>query len=469
MPKEEAPKKTAERPKKQIQLLRGMKDVLPEEQQYWDFIQDRLATIAQAYGFGLIKTPLIEETGLFVRSVGKDTDIVEKEMYTFQDKGGESVSLAPEGTASVVRAYIEHGMLSRPQPVKLFYIGPFFRYDRPQAGRYRQFYQFGFEVIGERHPVIDAQLMMLAYNFYAGAKLPVSLQVNSIGSPESRADYRKALIEYYKSRKNSLCEDCRQRLQKNPMRLLDCKVPDCQVLAQDAPQIIDHLDEESNKHFVQVLEHLDEVEIPYVLNSRLVRGLDYYTGTVFEIWPEPNAAIAPGTDGSVKQSAQSALGGGGRYDTLVETLGGQPTPAIGYAGGIERCIIELKDRAISIGAGYRPELFIAQLGALARKKALKLFEDLRQAGFKVAESFAKDGLKPQMELANKLGTKYALIIGQKEMMDGTILIRDMESGIQETVDFQKITAEVRKRLEKYGVVEKRDGKIPTPSADQAHP
>ena len=463
-----------------------MKDILPENERYWTYIRNKVEEFANIYSYGRLETPFLENTSLFMRSVGKETDIVEKEMYTFEDRGGDSVSLRPEGTAGVVRAYIEHGMLNRPQPVKIFYFGPFFRYDRPQAGRYRQFYQFGFEVIGEDHPVVDAQLMMMAFNLYKEVGLSVSLQVNSIGSVESRGEYRKALLDYYRSRKNSLCEDCKKRMQKNTLRLLDCKEEDCKLLAQDAPQILDFLDEDSNQHFVKVLEHLDSMEIPYVLNPRLVRGLDYYSGTVFEIWPDDTSEIEKDNsdenkdennqtekteeenkdkDGNeeeekevvvTKPSSQSALGGGGRYNQLVEALGGQETPAMGFACGVERLINELKNRDIKVPSEQRPDIFVAQLGDEARKKSLKLFEDLRLLGFKIAENFSKDGLKNQMEQANKKYAKFTIIIGQKEILDGTILIRDMENGIQETVDFDKIIPELQKRLEKFGVKEKNE-------------
>ncbi len=436
-------KKASDKPKKLPQLLRGMKDVLPEEQRFWDFVRARTDQVAQIYGFARIDTPVLEETSLFVRSIGQETDVVEKEMYSFLDKSNDSVSLRPEGTAGVVRAYIEHGMLNRPQPVKMYYVGPFFRHDRPQAGRYRQFHQIGFEVLGDAHPVIDAQLMMLAYSFFSEIGLPISLQVNSVGCPTCRESYKKALNEYFRSRKNALCEDCKRRLLKNPLRVLDCKVPDCQLLAQDAPQTVDYLCENCHSHFVKVLEHLDGLEIPYVLNARLVRGLDYYTGTAFEIWP-----VAEGENAG----NPSALCGGGRYDMLVKQLGGQPTPAIGFAGGVERLINEIKAKDIKVDSLAAPDVFVAQLGDAARKKALRLFEDLRRAGLRVAETFSKDGIKPQMEMANRLGVKYALILGQKEMLDGTILIRDMENGIQETVDFQKIISEIQKRLSKNNVV-----------------
>ena len=462
-----------EKSKKTPQLLRGMKDILPEDQHYWDFISRRVDATAKTFGFGRIVTPVLEETSLFVRSVGKETDIIEKEMYTLDDKHGSSISLRPEGTAGVVRAYIEHGMLNRPQPVKMFYYGPFFRHDRPQAGRYRQFHQFGFEIIGDKHPVLDAQMLMMTYVFYQEIGLPISLQVNSVGHPECREDYKKVLVDYYKKRKNSLCEDCKNRLQKNPLRLLDCKESDCQVLMQDAPQTVDYLCEECNEHFVSVLEHLDGLEVPYVLNPRLVRGLDYYSNTAFEIWPEVYNPVEEDKDEDeenkedkdgenaneetekniepVKPSSQSALGGGGRYDYLVEELGGQPAPAIGFAGGIERLINEIKMRHIDIGQPTPADIFVAQLGDEPRKKILKLFSELRKSGFQIAESFSKNGLKPQMEMANKLGVKFTIILGQKELIDGTLLIRDMESGLQETVDYDTIKDELKKRLANHGV------------------
>jgi histidyl-tRNA synthetase len=450
-------KKENEKIKKTPQLLRGMKDILPDEQKYWRFINESVRSIAETYSYSRIDTPVLEEASLFIRSVGKDTDVVEKEMYTFQDRSGDSIAMRPEGTAGVVRAYLEHGMISWPQPVKLYYFGPFFRHDRPQAGRYRQFYQFGFEVLGDNHPVIDAQLMMMAYKLYTNMGVPVSLQVNSIGCPNCRPNYLKALTEYYRSRKNTLCEDCKRRFLKNPLRLLDCKEKDCQLLLQDAPQTVDYLCETCNSHFVKVLEHLDSLEIPYILNARLVRGLDYYSNTAFELWTLPGSTPPPaeGITAPAEQQpvvGSSALGGGGRYDYLAKQLGGQHTPAIGFASGVERLIIELKNRDIKVAEADKADIFVAQLGDSARKKAIRLFEELRQVGVKVTESFSKDGIKSQMELANKRGVKYALIIGQKELMDDTILIRDMENGIQETVDSKKIIPEIKKRLEKNGVV-----------------
>lgn len=418
------------------QLLRGMKDILPTDQPYWWKIFDLLRVTARDYGFERIETPILEATSLFTRSVGDLTDIVQKEMYSFTDKSNDNVTLRPEGTAGVVRSYIEHGMLNLPQPVKLWYFMPFFRHDRPQAGRYRQFWQFGFEVLGAPQPVIDAQLILAARSIYRGLGLDTTVQINSIGDPASRTQYIKALQTFFKTKKSELTDEHKLLLQKNPLRLLDSKDAVIQDLLTDAPQIVDYLDEASRAHFVQVLEYLDDLEVAYVLNPRLVRGLDYYNRTVFEVWPTGD------------EGAQSSLGGGGRYDSLVETLGGRPTPAAGFAGGIERIIMRMKEQQLPPAPLDRPEIYLAQLGEPARKKMLRLFEALRDVDVRVAESLTKDGLKQQLEVANRLGAHYTLIIGQKELMDDTILIRDMENGIQEIIDYKKAVAEVKKRLEK---------------------
>lgn len=429
-------KVSAKRAPKVPQLLRGMKDVLPSEEKYWDFIFDTIRGLGKSFGYGRIETPVLEETSLFVRSVGRDTDIVEKEMYSFQDPGGENVSLRPEATASIARAYISHGMLNLPQPVKLWYWGPMFRHDRPQSGRYRQFHQFGFEALGEESPTVDAQLIVILSDFFKEVGLPITVQVNSLGTPESRQAFKTELVSYYRSRRGQLCDNCKKRLNKNPLRLLDCKEDGCQSIRNEAPQIIDWLDDDSKNHFMKVLEALDEAEVPYVLNPFLVRGLDYYTRTVFEIWPE----------GDEEEARQNALGGGGRYDLLIEMLGGRPTPACGFAIGIERVVSRLKSEEVAVPEPAAPEIFFAQLGEQARIKALALFEEFRKAGVPLAEAFSKESLKAQLEIANKLGVKFALILGQKEVLDGTILIRDMEAGIQEIVDQKKIVREVQKKL-----------------------
>ena len=456
--------KTDQEPRKKkvgnFGLLRGFKDILPEEQKYWDFVKSKVEKLAPIYGFGKIETPILEETGLFKRAVGEDTDIVEKEMFNFEDKAGENVVLRPEVTASIVRAYIEHGMLNRPQPVKFWYWGPVFRYSRPQAGRLRQFNQFGFEVIGADDAVIDSQLIILFYKICEELKLEVTVQINSIGCPECRPEYKKVLVDYLKVKKNFLCDDCRNRLVKNPLRVLDCKKDECQRLVQEAPQIVDFLCEECKNHFIKVLEGLDECAIPYNLNSKLVRGLDYYSKTVFEIWPNLASDIgdqnSDDTDEVGNEEMRNkkkerrddtddmnvmdkdkreapdpsnlALGGGGRYDGLVQMLGGrEPTGGVGFATGLERIVLILKKQNVKIPAEKRRDIFLAQLGDQARKVALKLFEDLRKGGIRVAENLSKDGLKAQLELADKLKVRYALIVGQKEILDRTIIIRDMDN------------------------------------------
>lgn len=436
----------------QPQLLRGFKDILPGDQPAWTWIRRLVDDLAVSYGFQRLDTPLVEMESLFVRSIGETSDIVEKEMFSFTDRGGDRVALRPETTASFARAYTEHGFINQPQPVKLYYFGPQFRYDRPQAGRFRQFYQFGYEIFGDPDPINDAQLIMMAYSLLnVELKLPVSVQVNSIGDKESRSRYLKVLTGYYRTRKNALCETCKERLTKNPLRLLDCKekAKDCQELASQAPQTVDHLSDASRQHFVRLLEYLDELQIGYELNPRLVRGLDYYSNTVFEIWParSPSAGEAGGP-ADEPEASQSALVGGGRYDGLVEMIGGRPTPAVGFAGGVERIVAQLYKHQVAIPPVAHYDVFLCQLGEQGRKKSLRLFEDMRRAGIRVAENLSKDSIKAQLEVANRLKCKYSIILGQKEIMDETILIRDMENGIQEVMDYNKAIVEVKKRIER---------------------
>ncbi|MFH1404793.1 MAG: histidine--tRNA ligase [Patescibacteria group bacterium] len=420
------------------ELLRGFRDILPDEQGRWNLIRDTARNLAEAYSFDRIDLPVLEKTDLFIRTVGKQTDIVEKEMYVFEDASQEKVAMRPEATASIVRAYINHGMLNLPQPVKLWYIGPMFRHDRPQAGRYRQFHQFGFEVIGSDDPIVDAQLITIANQVYKELGLDVTIQVNSIGTPQTRQEYLMELVNYFRPFRSKMNEDDKRRLTKSPLRLLDSKDPAMVELLADAPQIIDWLDEESKNHFMRVLEFLDEVDVPYNLNPHLVRGLDYYTKTVFEVWEA----------GDEGERAQNALGGGGRYDLLVETLGGRPeTPGCGFSMGIERMANLLNEKGINPPPRPQPEVFFSQLGDAARRVGLKLFEEFRQAGIIMAEAFGKNALKSQLEVANKLEVPYTLILGQKEVIDGTIIIRDMESGGQEIVDVKKVVALIKKKLE----------------------
>lgn len=435
--KNEAPKEIRKTKIRTPKLLRGFKDILPKDQKYWFYLINKAEAMAWSYGFGKIDTPILETTDLFIRTIGKQTDIIEKEMFSFEDQSGDNVSLRPEGTASIARAYIEHGMFSLPQPVRLYYYGPMFRYDRPQAGRLRQFYQIGFEVLGDPAPVVDAQLIIMVYNFCKEIGLDVNIQINSIGDTEDREEYKTELIAYLRGKRNLLCENCKKRLNKSPLRVLDCKEESCLKATEEVPQLVDWLGDEANNHFVKVLEYLDEAGVPFILNPRLVRGLDYYNRTAFEVWPVEEVE---------DQSRQSALGGGGRFDMLISSLGGRETPACGFALGLERLIFKLKEKEIEIDDLSKPQIFLAQLGEAAKRKALILFEELRGNNIRVAESFAKDSLRQQLDMANKMGVKVTLILGQKEVMDGTILIRDMEGGIQEVVDFNKTAEEIKKRL-----------------------
>lgn len=419
--------------KPKFQSPTGMRDILPEEQKYYQKIYDIVSNIADFYGFGKIETPIVEETELFSKGIGLATDIVKKQMYSLKTKGGDSLTLRPEATAPIVRAYIENGLQNRPQPLKLWHFGPFFRYERPQAGRYRQFWQFGFEVLGEKSPVTDAQIIQIFYNILRELKLKnLIVEVNSIGDSNCRPYYKKLLANYFRTRETSLCSDCKRRLRENVLRILDCKQEKCQPIKADAPQILDHLCEECHAHFKEVLEFLDEIEIPYNLNPYLVRGLDYYTKTVFEISSETNNALA----------------GGGRYDKLVKLLGGKDTPACGAAVGIERIISLMKSQEIKFPKEAEAQIFLAQLGSLAKRKSLKLLEDFRKTKIRVAESFGRDSLKAQLNRADRLGMKYTLILGQEEALEEIIIIKDMKTGRQEIVKLDKVVGEMKKKLKK---------------------
>ncbi len=428
------------RGRKRFSRLRGMKDILFDEFKYWNLVYKKATELARIYGFKRIETPVLEAAELFERTAGKTSDIVAKEMYVFTDKGGEKVALRPEATPGLIRAYIEHGMFNMPQPIKAFWMGPVFRHDRPQAGRYRQHNQFNLDIIGEESSVADFLIILIAYNFFKELQIDVEIQINSLGDPECRKEYLEKLLEFYKARgkRAKLCNDCKKRFIKNPLRLLDCKEEGCQELREDAPQMVDHLCDECRDHFIKVLEYLDELDLPYSLNPFLVRGLDYYTRTVFEIMPTSE-------EGETAKSTAS-LGGGGRYDGLVEVMGGRPTPACGFGLGLERTILKIKEKNIPLKKDIKGMVFMAQLGEQARRKSIVLFEELRRAGIKVRQSFTKDSLKAQLEEANRIGAKISLILGQKEVMDETIMLRDMESGTQEVIDYKKVKTEVEKRL-----------------------
>ena len=424
--------------KPKFQSPTGMHDILAEDQKYFQKIYDVVEEIANFYGFQKMETPILEETELFSRGIGLATDIVQKEMFSLKTKGDDYLTLRPEGTASVVRAYIEKGMQNLPQPVKLWHWGPYFRHEKPQFGRYRQFWQFGLEVFGEGSPVVDTQIIQIFYNILKELKLKnLIVEVNSIGDNACRPYYKKLLVNYFRGRIESLCQDCKRRIKENPLRVLDCKEEKCQRIISQGPQIIDHLCETCHQHFKEVLEFLDDLSLPYHLNPYLVRGLDYYTKTVFEIYVEGERGRAIG-----------ALAGGGRYDALVKILGGKDTPAVGGAGGIERIISLMKEKAIRFKREKVPQIFLAQLGNLAKRKSLKLLEDFRKEKIFISESLGRDSLKAQLKIADKIGVKYTLILGQKEALEGNILIRDMVSGGQETMKLDKIIGEMKKRLKK---------------------
>jgi histidyl-tRNA synthetase len=416
---------------KKFKSLGGMHDVFGEQYEYFNKVREVVLKNAKIYGFKGIETPVIEETGVFTRGVGEQTDIVEKEMYSFKTKGGEQVSLRPEGTAPIMRSFIEHSFYTKPQPVKFYYFQPFFRYERQQAGRYRQFWQFGFETIGKDSSVVDAQIIILAYNILQelGVK-DVIVKINNLGCGRCRDKFRVALRKYLKEKTSLLCSDCKKRMRKNPLRVLDCK--ECSV-KQGAPQIIDFLCKKCTEDFRQVLELLDEVKVPYDLDSFLVRGLDYYNGVVYEII-------------SSSQEKPLALGGGGRYNKLSVLLGSEDEiPATGMALGVERVVSLMKENQVKIEKEER-DVFIAQLGDLAKKKALKLFEDFKKSGLPVFESFGRDSLKSQLSRADRLGVSITIIIGKEEAFAEKAIIRDMDSGKQEKVDLKEVVKEVKKKL-----------------------
>lgn len=423
-----------------LQTVRGMKDVLPEEQGYWDQVRRTSERLARDYGFSRIDIPLVEYANIFVRTIGEGTDIVDKEMYNFVTKGGDKVALRPEFTAGICRSYIQNGMSVLPKPVRLFSTGPVYRYDRPQEGRYREHYQTNFDAFGEKDPILDAQIIQVAHRLIQNIGIKnIQFQVNSIGCQVCRKDYRNLLLSYLESKKSKLCQDCKKRMETNPLRVLDCKEDKCAQVAAGAPQSIDHLCTECRIHFKTLLEYLDELDLPYMINPRLVRGLDYYTKTVFEIW-------------SGSDEGRRSLGGGGRYDGLIKMLGGEDTPAIGFAIGFERVIMEMKRVQAKPYKHPRPKVFLSQLGNLAKRKSLQLFSELEKNGILVAESFGRGSLKSQLKVANKLGVELTLILGQKEALDGTVIIKNMQSGVQETVSAAKLVDVIKKKLKADNVV-----------------
>lgn len=411
---------------------RGTKDILPADQGYWTYVYERAISVSHLYGYQRIDTPAFENTSLFLRSVGEETDIVEKQMYTFEDRGGDKVTLRPEGTAPVCRAYIEHGMHNLPQPVRLFYFGAIFRYERPQAGRLRQHQQFGCEAIGSADPAVDAEIVDVAWRLYSTLGLTnLNIHLNSIGCQACRSQYLEKLRAFYSGRDGSLCPDCTKRLQRSPLRLLDCKNPACHQIAMQTPRILDYLCDDCRQHFDTLRDYLNLLKIPYDIDPYLVRGLDYYTRTVFEVQPS-------------EVGGQSAVGGGGRYDNLIELLGGRPTPAVGFGTGIERILLNLQKQAIPAPAAGETKVYIAHLGEEARRAAIGIAATLRQAGTGVTLATEHRSLKAQLKHANALGLPRAIIIGEEEIRTQTAILRDMTRGEQIRVSLDRLVSELKK-------------------------
>jgi histidyl-tRNA synthetase len=405
--------------------IKGMNDILPGEVETWQYLEATARRIFSAFGYREISVTVVEKTELFCRSIGETTDIVEKEMYTFADKGGTSMTMRPEGTAPVIRAFIEHKLHTLDPVSKLYYLGPMFRHERPQKGRYRQFHQIGAEVIGLDDPKIDAQVLAMLSHFFAAVGIDgVSLQINSLGCPECRPAYRQTLLDFLRSRLGQLCADCQRRAVTNPLRALDCKVPGCVEATVGAPAVVDHLCAGCAIHFEAVRSHLTDLEVPFAVNPRMVRGLDYYTKTTFEMVTD-------------RLGAQSAVAAGGRYDRLVADLGGPPLPGIGFAMGEERLALLLGVRE---EAALRPALFIATLGSEAERFGFRLLTRLQRQGSYAEMEYAGKSLKAQLRRADKLGAQRVLILGGDELARGVAQLRDMAAGSQEEVPLAELEA-----------------------------
>lgn len=403
-----------------IKKPRGTEDILPNDSKIWRLIENTAHEICAKYGYKEIRTPVFEDTSLFSRGVGDTTDVVQKEMYTFNDKGGRSITLRPEGTASLVRSYIENSLYANPQPTKLYYLISCYRYEKPQSGRLREFHQFGLECFGSDSSATDAEIITLAFDFFKtlGVK-DLSLNLNSIGCEKCKPKYNEELKKYFSSHIDKLCDTCKDRLEKNPMRIIDCKSPVCQEVCADAPRMIDYLCEDCDSHFNQLTSYLDKLNIKYAIDPNIVRGLDYYTKTVFEITSDA-------------LGAQSTVCGGGRYNGLVEELGGKPTPGIGFAMGIERLILILKSQGIELGESLGPNIFVASIDDNASLTAQKLVYDLRNKGLWAERDLCDRSVKAQMKYANKLGACYSIVIGDDEVLNNKASLKNMGTG-EETV------------------------------------
>ncbi|MBE6091823.1 MAG: histidine--tRNA ligase [Selenomonas ruminantium] len=414
---------------------RGTKDILPDTVGQWTYVEEKIRDLCARYGYKEIRTPMFEHTELFHRGIGEGTDVVDKEMYTFTDRGDRSITLRPENTASAVRAYLQNKLYGDSSLTKLFYIGSMFRYDRPQAGRMREFHQFGVEALGESNPAVDAEIIMLAMDLLGGLGLKdLKLSLNSVGCPKCRPVYRKVLQDFFRDKLEDLCDDCKDRFERSPLRILDCKADADKPYMADAPKITDCLCEECQDHFHKVQHFLTEAGVEFELDARLVRGLDYYTKTAFEIKYPP-------------LGAQSAVAGGGRYDGLIEEIGGSPTPAVGFATGLERVLLALEKQNLLPEMDTKTDAFVVALGDEAQGAAFKLLTKLRQAGLKAGMDYAGRSMKAQMKQANKANARFALIIGEDEVKEACVQLKDMEKSEQEKVSFdniiEKLCAEVK--------------------------
>ena len=414
---------------------RGTKDILPDTVGQWTYVEEKIRDLCARYGYKEIRTPMFEHTELFHRGIGEGTDVVDKEMYTFTDRGDRSITLRPENTASAVRAYLQNKLYGDSSLTKLFYIGSMFRYDRPQAGRMREFHQFGVEALGESNPAVDAEIIMLAMDLLGGLGLKdLKLSLNSVGCPKCRPVYRKVLQDYFRDKLDDLCEDCQDRFERSSLRILDCKADADKPYMADAPKITDCLCEECQEHFHKVQHFLTEAGVEFELDARLVRGLDYYTKTAFEIKYPP-------------LGAQSAVAGGGRYDGLIEEIGGNPTPAVGFATGLERVLLALEKQNLLPEMDNKTDAFVVALGEEAQGAAFKLLTKLRQAGLKAGMDYAGRSMKAQMKQANKANARFALIIGEDEVKEACVQLKDMAKSEQEKVSFdniiEKLCAEVK--------------------------
>lgn len=404
--------------------IKGTKDVLPSEVYKNQYIEATCLTVAENFGYKEMRTPVFEHTELFQRGVGDTTDVVQKEMYTFDDKGGRSITLRPEGTAGAARSFLENGLSNEALPQKICYLTSCYRYEKPQAGRLREFHQFGIECFGATSPLADAEMIALAKQIFdeLGVK-DLHLELNSIGCPTCRAEYHKALKEYFASRVDELCDTCRDRLDRNPMRILDCKSPVCSEIAKDAPIVLDYLCDECKEHFEKTKSYLDAMNIEYIVNPQIVRGLDYYTKTVFEFVAD-------------SIGAQGTVCGGGRYDGLIEELGGQHTPSLGFAMGLERLQLVMEAQGCEFPEPSRPDLFIVAMGDKATLKAVGIAKDMRDEGYSVVYDLNGRSLRAQMKYADKINAKYNVVIGDNEVDTKSAVLKDMATGEQSNISLE---------------------------------